>query len=273
MSNKFDLSIIIVTYNSEKQIGLLLDSIHQDRGNISLEVIVLDNHSADTSFSIAKNHKTKPLCLQMGSNTGFSTAVNKGLKNAKGNYLLLLNPDTVVQKGTLKKLLDFAKNTSTFGAVAPRLLNPDGKPQASVYKFPTITNAIMKNFFNCQNCFGKYLPDNHVQKVDVAPMAALLIPRTTYEIVGGLDEKYFMYYEDIDYCRRLHELKLPVYYLPSAKIKHLHGASGHFVFHLKSPLLASSRLYYGGFYWNILHLVLWVGHKWQVILRGHKFRD
>ncbi|KKS23415.1 MAG: Glycosyltransferase/rhamnosyltransferase [Candidatus Nomurabacteria bacterium GW2011_GWC2_41_8] len=268
-----ELSVVIVTYNSEKQIGLLLDSIYKDRGNIDLEVIVLDNNSADASLLVVRNHKTKPLCIQMGSNTGFSIAVNQGLKKAKGNYLLLLNPDTVVQKGTLKKLLDFAKNTSPFGAVSPRLLNPDGKPQASVYKFPTITNAIMKNFFNCQNCFGKYLPDNRVQKVDVATMAAFLIPRTTFKMVGGLDEKYFMYYEDVDYCRRLHESKLPVYYLPSAKIKHVHGASGRFSSHYQSPLLASSRLYYGEFYSNVLNLVLWIGHKWQVILRGHKFRD
>jgi hypothetical protein len=268
-----DLSIIIVTYNSEKQIGLLLNSIHKDSLNISLEVIVVDNQSSDNSLLVAQGHKIKPLCLQTGSNTGYSVAVNKGLKNAKGNYFLILNPDTMVQKGTLKKLLDFAKNTSPLGAVAPRLLNPDGKPQASVFKFPTIWNAVKKNFLNCQNCFGKYLPDNRVQKVEAAVMAAFMISRSTLDTVGGLNEKYFLYYEDVEYCRRLRELKLPVYYLPSAKIKHVHGASGNFSSHHQSPLLASSRLYYGEFYSNVLNLVLWIGHKWQVILRGHKFHD
>ncbi len=268
-----DLSIIIVTYNSEKQIGLLLDSIHKDSPNISLEVIVVDNQSSDNSLLVAQGHKIKPLCLQTGSNAGYSMAVNKGLKNAKGNYFLILNPDTMVQKGTLKKLLDFARNTSPLGAVVPRLLNPDGKPQPSVFMFPTIGKAILHDFFGCKKCFGKYLPDNHVQKVEAAVMAAFMISRSTLDTVGGLNEKYFLYYEDVEYCRRLRELKLPIYYLPSAKIKHVHGASGHFVFHLKSPLLTSSRLYYGEFYSNVLNLILWIGHKWQVILRGHKFRD
>ncbi|OGD74933.1 hypothetical protein A3A84_03870 [Candidatus Collierbacteria bacterium RIFCSPLOWO2_01_FULL_50_23] len=268
-----DLSIVIVTYNSEKQIGALLDSIAKDKGKINLEVIVIDNQSADNSLLVARNHKVKPICREMGSNAGLSAAVNKGFKNAKGEYFLMLNPDTVIQKGALKKILDFAKDTSPLGAVVPRLLDPSGKPQPSVYKFPTIGNAIKKNFFNCQNCFGKYLPDNRTQKVEVAVMAAFLIPRATYDIVGGLNEKYFLYYEDLDYCRQLRRHNLPLFYLPTAKVKHVHGASGHFVYHLKSPLLASAKAYYGSLYSDVLNLVLWVGHKWQVILRGKRFRD
>lgn len=273
MSNRVELSIIIVTYNSEKQIGSLLDSIYKERGSVSLEVVVIDNLSADNSSLVAQKHKIKPTVHQMTTNAGFSIAVNRGLRTAKGDYFLLLNPDTVVMKGSLKKLVDFAKDTDPLGAVVPRLLNPDGKPQASVFKFPTISNAIRKNFFNCQNCFGKYLPDNRIQKIDVAVMAAFLVPRSTVDLVGGLDEKYFLYYEDVEYCRRLLRHQLPIYYLPHALVKHIHGASGHFVFHLKSPLLASSRLYHGDLYSKVLNLTLWLGHKWLVILRGKKFRD
>ncbi len=268
-----ELSIIIVTFNSAKQIGRLLDSIYKEKNKINLEVIVIDNQSTDDSALIARGHKIKPRFVQMETNAGFSIAVNRGLKEARGDFFLILNPDTVVVPGTLRKLLAFAKDTSPLGAVAPRLLDPSGKPQASVFKFPTITNAIKKDFFNCQNCFGKYLPDNRIQKVDVAVMAAFLIPRTTYDDIGDLDERYFLYYEDVEYCRRLKKAGLPVYYLPSAKIKHVHGASGKFVFHLKSPLLASSKLYYGPLYSTVLNLVLWIGHKWQVILRGKRFRD
>lgn len=268
-----DLSIIIVTYNSEKNIGALLDSIYKERAKLSLEVIVVDNQSADASVEVTKRHKIKPTVLRMDTNAGFAAAVNRGISLATGEYYLLLNPDTVVLPGALKKLLDFAKDTDPLGAVAPRLLNPDGKSQASVYKFPTITNAIKKDFLGCQNCFGKYLPDNRTQVVEVAVMAAFLIPKSTLAEVGGLNEKYFLYYEDVDYCRRLKAKGLPIYYFPAAKIKHVHGASGRFVFHLKSPLLTSSKLYYGDFYSKILNLILWLGHKWQVILRGKKFRD
>lgn len=265
-----DLSIIIVTYNSEKQIGLLLDSIYKDKENINLEVIIVDNQSSDNSLLVAGDHKVKPFCFQTGSNAGFSIAVNKGLKNAKGEFFFILNPDTVILKGSLKKLLNFAKNTSPLGAVAPRLLNPDGKPQASVIKFPTIINAIKSYFFNCQNCFNKYLPGNNLQTVEVAVMAAFLIPKSTYGIVGGLDEKFFLYYEDIEYCRRLHKNKLPVFYLPSAKIKHVHGASGHFKSHLGSPLLSSARLYHGVYYSIVLNFILWLGQKWQKFTKKRK---
>ncbi|MEK7063888.1 MAG: glycosyltransferase family 2 protein [Patescibacteria group bacterium] len=268
-----DLSIITVTYNSGKQIGHLLDSIYKEKNKISLEVIVIDNNSADNSSPIARGHKIKPHFIQMETNAGYSIAVNKGFKNARGDYFLILNPDTVVQKGTLGKLLGFAKDTSPLGAVVPRLLNPDGKPQPSVSMFPTIGNAIRRDFLGCKKCFGKYLPDNRIQKVDVAVMAAFLVSRATITDVGSLDERFFLYYEDVEFCRRLKAAKLPIYYLPTAKIKHVHGASGHFVFHLKSPLLASAKLYYGEFYSEVLNLILWVGHKWQVILRGHKFRD
>ncbi len=268
-----DLSIITVTYNSGKNIGPFLDSITKEKGKLALEIIVVDNQSADNSVVVAEKHKIKPTVVRMKTNAGFSAAVNRGLALAKGEYILLLNPDTVIVSGALRKLFDFARDTSPLGAVAPRLLNPDGQPQASVYKFPTIINAIKHYFFNCRTCFNKYLPDDRIQRVDVAVMAAFLIPKSTLEQVGGLDEKYFLYYEDVDYCRRLKEHDLPIYYFPAAKVKHIHGASGHFVFHLKSPLLASSRLYYGEFYSNVLNLILWLGHKWQVILRGKKFRD
>lgn len=262
---KPELSIIIVTYNSEKQIGSLLDSIYRDRGKINLEVIVIDNQSADNSLLVAKNHKINPICIQMGSNSGFPTAVNKGIKIATGDYYFLLNPDTILTKGCLTKLLEFAKDTDPLGAVAPRLLYPDGKPQASVFKFPNITNAISYYFLNSSTSFNKYLPDNRTQIVEVAMMAAFLIPKLAVDIVGGLDEKFFMYYEDIEFCRRLSRAGLPVYYYPTAKVKHIHGASGHFKSHAQSPLLASARLYHGTFYSNVLNFILWAGQKWQKI--------
>ena len=265
-----DLSIITVTYNSEKNIAALLDSIYKERTKLTLEVIVVDNQSADASVDVAKKHKIKSTVIRMATNAGFSAAVNHAISLATGEYYLFLNPDTVVLPGALKKLLDFARDTSPLGAVAPRLLNPDGQPQASVYKFPTITNAIKHYFFNCRTCFNKYLPDNRIQKVEVAVMAAFLIPRTTIAQVGSLDERFFLYYEDVEFCRRLKAAKLPIYYLPGAKVKHVHGASGHFKSHLASPLLASARIYHGAFYSDVLNLILLLGQKWQQLAQKRK---
>ena len=268
-----DVSIIIVSYNSSKHLPGLLTSIQRSKDGLKKEVIIVDNASSDGSAKVAKKHPIKPKVLESKENQGFSKGVNMGLEVSTGQYILLLNPDTRVIGEAIKTLHAFAANTTPLGAVAPRLLDLNGRPQASVFKFPTILNSIKKNFLNCQNCFGKYLPKQTLAKVDVAIMAAFMMPRSTIQTVGKLDERFFLYYEDIEFCRRLNQHRLPIYYYAKAKIKHAHGASGNFTDHLSSPLLASSKIYYGSFYSKALNLSLWVGHKWQVILRRKRFRD
>lgn len=268
-----DLSIVIVTYNSADNIAPLLSGIRKSIGKYSFEVTVIDNNSSDKSAQVASHHFLKPTVILNKENLGFAKAVNQGIKRSSGKYILILNPDTLFIGQALKSLLDFAQSTPLFGAVAPRLLNNDGKIQPSCFKFPTLTNAIKYYFLGCKYCYQKYNPGNSTTTVDVAAMAAFLIPKTVLDKVGLLDERFFMYYEDVEFCRRLHRAGLPVYYLPLAKVKHAHGASGHFVSHLKSPLLASAKTYYGSIYSALLNTVLWLGHKWQVILRGKRFRD
>ncbi len=268
-----ELSIITVGYRSEKTIGPFLDSIKKNRDGIAKEIIVVDNYPADKGAIVAEKHPMKPFVIRNTENVGFSIAINQGIKVSRGKYILIINPDTRLVGSALKYLLDFAQKTPKLGAVAPRLLDDDGKIQPSCFKFPTIWNAIKYNFFGCHNCYKKYNPGDQVTQVDVAVMAAFLVPKSTLDYVGGLDERYFLYYEDVEFCRRLHRFGLPVYYLPTAKVQHAHGVSGNFTSHLKSPLLASAKLYYGSFYFAVLNLVLWIGHKWQVILRRKKFRD
>ncbi|EKD53317.1 MAG: dTDP-Rha:a-D-GlcNAc-diphosphoryl polyprenol, A-3-L-rhamnosyl transferase [uncultured bacterium] len=270
---KPELSIITVGYKSEDTIGPFLDSIKKNRDGIAKEIIVVDNYPADKGADKAEKHSLKPTVIRNTENVGFAKAVNRGIKAAKGKYVLLINPDTRIVGSALRLLLDFAKEHPGLGAVAPRLLNYDGSIQPSCSKFPTIWNAIKYNFFGCKNCFKKYNPGDEVTKVEVAVMAAFLVPKITFDQVGGLDERFFLYYEDVEFCRRLYRSGLPVYYLPRAKVQHAHGASGNFVSHLKSPLLKSAQIYYGPVYSSILNTVLWIGHKWQVILRRKKFRD
>ena len=262
-----DLSIITLTYNSEGTVKALLDSIKKSPDKLNKEVIVIDNHSQDDSVIVAKNHPLKPKIIQMPINAGFSKAVNRGIESATGKYIFLLNPDTKIMGNCLALLYSYAQNHPHLGALAPRLFFPDGKPQASVFHFPNIVNAIRQYFLNIPNSFTKYLPENKTQPVDVAVMAALFIPRSVLSQVGYLDERFFMYYEDIEFCRRLKKANLPVIYLPVAKVMHLHGASGKFKSHLDSPLLASARTYHGVTYSNILNLVLFLGQKWQKLLK------
>lgn len=262
-----DLSIIIITYNSRQHITPLLNSIKKSSDCLKKEVVVVDNASQDDSADLASKHPLKPKVIRSKINQGFSKAVNQAIKSSSGQYFLLLNPDTRLVGNCLTYLHDFALKTSPLGAVSPRLLGLNGRPQPSVFRFPTIINAIRHYFFNCQNCFGKYLPPNKTTKVDVAVMAAMLIPRSTIDTVGVLDERFFLYYEDIEFCRRLKKHHLPLYYLPQAKVKHAHGASGHFRSHLDSPLLKSAQIYHGRVYSTLLNLTLLLGQKWQKFIR------
>ncbi len=261
------LSIITVGYKSEKTIIPFLDSIQKSKDGVSKEVIVVDNYPADRGADLAKKHNLKPTVICNTENLGFSKAINRGIKESHGDYILIINPDTRIVGQALKYLIDFAEKHPHLGAVAPRLLNSDGRVQASVFRFPTSLNAIKFYFFNCKNCFNKYIPGNSTTTVDVAVMAAFLVPRSTINLAGDLDERFFLYYEDVEYCRRLHRLGLSVYYYPKAKVQHVHGASGNFKSHLSSPLAKAAEIYYGRLGSATLNTVLFVGQKWQKITR------
>lgn len=266
--NKIDLSIIVVGYKSEGTIVPFLNSIKKSNDRLNKEVIFIDNYPLDKGASLAENHTLKPIVIRNTENVGFSKAVNQGLKIAKGDYLMLINPDTRVVGNAIKNLYDFARANKNVGAVAPMLLDDNGKIQASVYKFPNVINAIKYYFFNNKTAFNKYYPGNKTTKVEVAVMAAFLFPRSTYEKIGGLDEKYFLYYEDIDYCRRMYRNDLSIYYYPKAKVKHKHGASGNFKSHKSSPLVKSAQIYHGVIGSTILNLVLKLGQKWQKLIHN-----
>lgn len=265
-TTSFDLSIIVLLYRSEETVLGLLDSIKPSSKKLKIQIILVDNAYPDQAVVIAAKHPLNPTIIKLTQNVGFSRGVNLALKETTGKNILLLNADTIVLGTALEKLLAFANNQLSIGAVAPRLISTDGRPQASVFHFPTIVGAIKAFFFNQRESFGKYLPKAVLQTVDVAQMAALLIPKKTFDQVGQLDERFFFYYEDIEFCQRLKKAKLPVYYLPSAKIEHVHGASGRFVEHLQSPLARSAQVYHGVIYSNLLNSVLWVGNKYKKIL-------
>jgi GT2 family glycosyltransferase len=263
---KIDVSVILVLYKSEDAIEACLDSINKSKGKLNVEVLVVDNYPLDRSLSIAKKHPLNPKTYPQKENIGLSKAVNLALKEAKGKYVFLLNPDTRLVGKCLEKLVSFANTKESLGAVAPKLLNNNGKIQPSVFKFPSILNAIKYYFFGRKNYFNKYYPGNKIVKVDIAVMAAFLIPMSVIKKVGGLDERFFLYYEDVEYCRRLHRYGLPVYFYPFASVKHTHGASGSFKSHLSSPLARSAQIYHGILGSAMLNFVLMIGQKWQKTL-------
>ncbi|HWA52040.1 MAG TPA: glycosyltransferase family 2 protein [Patescibacteria group bacterium] len=238
-----ELSIIIVNFKTDKLVADCVASIKKNT-KVKHEVIVIDN-SID--------------------NKGFAKANNIGIDKAKGKYVLLLNSDTVVKKNAIDKLLEFAKTKDDAGVIAPKLLNKDGSVQDSVFYFPTIVNAIKEFWFGQKGLFGLYVPKvNEPIEVDAVVGAAFLITPKALEKVGKLNEKYFFYYEDLDYCREIWKSGLKVYYLPDAEVIHLKGASGKSLANEDQQwkrLIPSSKIYNGLVKYYILFFIMWIGQK------------
>ncbi len=266
---KTDLSIIIVSFNTQDLLKKCLLTLPS-----KAEMIVVDNNSTDGTVKMLKEMKAVCPALKIifnQQNLGFAKAVNQGLSQAKGKDLLLLNSDIVVKKGALKKLTDFVKKNRQVGVVGGRLLNPDGSPQGSCFFLPTLWRAI-KEFWLGRTGFSivkKYSPQSKkTSEVEAVSGAVFLIPRQTLKKVGLFDERYFMYFEDLDYCRRVKKAGLKVFYLPQAEFIHFHGASGQgMTDQTHQWLVESSKIYHGRFKYYLITFIIWTGLKWQRILK------
>ncbi len=266
------LSIIIVNYNTRELLRNCLKAISQGlRPNAeglmqNTEIIIVDNGSTDASREYLEQLKAKSSQLKTifnNRNLGFAKAVNQGIKKSTGDYLLLLNTDTQLTAGSIQSLIKFSKKNNQTAIVAPQLLNPDGSIQPSCFKLPTIIGAFKKYWLGKETAFGKYAPKTQKPVVVEAAVAAVwLLPSSTINQVGLFDEKYFMYFEDLDYCRRVKKAGLKIYYFPQSKVVHLHGASGKNLGAKPNHwLIESSKEYHGLINHYLLNLTIRIGQK------------
>jgi GT2 family glycosyltransferase len=260
------ISVIIVNFNTKDLIVDCVNSIKKD-GPKDAEIIVVDNNSTDGSVEAIKKLSGIKTIFN-DSNTGFSKANNQGIKIATGKYILLLNSDTFLTKGSLEDLMKFADEHPDAGVVGPRLLNLDKSLQDSCFRFPTIKNAILQYWFGKKGLFDKYVPGiDKPYEVDAIVGAAFLMTPKAVKELGGLDEKYFFYFEDMDYCRKVHKIGLKVYYYPKPKIVHYHGASIQKVekedANRWKRMIPSSKIYHGLFKHYLLTFILMIGQKWS----------
>lgn len=272
---KTDLSIIVVNYNTKKMILDLIESVVNEGSKTSWEMIIIDNASSDGSVEAFKKiNKDNISFIYNSDNKGYAKANNQGIKKAKGEYILLLNSDTLVKKNALGNLISFAKKTKDAGVVGSRLYNSDGSLQMSCFNFPTIKNAFLEYFVGKKGLFDKFAhTGSNAQEVDAVVGASFLITPKAKKSVGLLDERYWAYFEDIDYCRRVYKNHLKVYYLPSSEIIHYHGVS----FKKLDPneatrwkrLIPSSKIYHGLLKHYLINSIIWLGQKWQKLLNGY----
>ena len=267
-----DVSIIIVNYNTNKLIMESIRSVVEDKSKASREIIIIDNASSDGSLPTLENLKGKVQNYSLivnNQNLGFAKANNQGLAIAKGKYKLLLNSDARLITGTLDTLINFANDRENLGMVAPKLRNIDGSTQGSVFRFPTVFRAISQYWLFNKGILDKYAPDARDPiKVEAVVMACAIITQLAINKVGYLDERYFMYFEDIDYCRKLKKVGLDIYYLPACEVVHVHGASGDYNSLYGSEwkqLIPSSILYHGKLKHYLINFIIWSGQKLQKI--------
>lgn len=272
------LSIIIITYNSEKLIGPCLDSVFKIAVGLDFEIIVIDNNSQDRSIWAVEYYSRenpesgkKIKLIKNTENVGFARAVNQGIKMAKGEYILLMNPDMRILGGAIGLSLGFLQRAKKAGILGAQLLYPRTlKIQASFGRFPSLFTEFLYAF-GLHKIFpwGRLIPKNifsfwkfrKIYKVDWLGGGYMMVKKEVFNKVGLLDENFFMYLEDIDFCYRSKQAGYDIYYFPKAKVVHYHMASAKK--DLSKPIIyeAKSLIYYFKKYkknLNILRFLIWL---------------
>ncbi|MBI5214824.1 MAG: glycosyltransferase family 2 protein [Ignavibacteriae bacterium] len=229
-----DVSIIIVTYNSASYIEQCIHSIHEHSQQTSFEIIIVDNCSLDTTVQIIESKFPQAKIFQNQHNVGFASANNQGIEASEGKYILLLNPDTEFKSNLLQESLTFLKHHPDVGCVGPQILNVDGSIQRTGVSFPSLWNSFVEIFFLEQlfpstRIFGRHrrLFDNPNEEhiVDYLQGSCLMFPKQVLQKLAGMDERFFLYFEETDLCYRLKQEGWKTVYVPQAKLLH-YGGSG-----------------------------------------------
>jgi GT2 family glycosyltransferase len=232
--NHMSLSIIIVTWNSAKFIRNCLDSIIQNAGKLEPEIVLVDNDSSDHTVKIVEEQYPQVKLIRNKDNRGYAQANNQGIENSHGEYLLLLNPDTEVQENSLIQMIRFMKENVQTGALGPQLLNPNGTIQPSCREFPKYSTLLwefsgLSRLFPKSRIFGQwrmgYFNFHETREVDQPMGSCLLLRRKTLEEVGVFDQRFPMFFNDVDLCYRIKNAGWKIFFFPDAHILHHKGAS------------------------------------------------
>lgn len=230
-----DISVIIVMWNSADDILNCVNSVISASKELSTELIIIDNNSSDNSFNISnKISFPRILTFKNPENLGYTKAVNQGILQSKGKYVLLLNPDTVLSESSIKIMFDYMESHNDCGACAPSMKNPDGSVQYSVRNFPTYWRmfcefSLLAYIFPRTKIFGswkaKYMDYTVEQDIEQPMAAAFMIRRSLLEDISNMDERFSMFYNDVDLCRKVYDSGFKIRLLPSSVVTHKHGAS------------------------------------------------
>lgn len=230
-----DLSIIIVNYNTKELLKQTIQSVIDNTENISYEIIVVDNASVDGSVDMVNKDYPQVKVIENTENLGFSKANNKGIKIAYGRYIMLLNSDTYVLESCLESCISYIDKYEDIGALGCKLVLANGElDHACKRGFPTPEASLyyllkLDKLFPKVKKFGQYkmsyVSEDDISEVDSLTGAFMIARREVIEKIGGLDESFFMYGEDIDWCYRIREAGYKIMYYPKVKTIHYKGQS------------------------------------------------
>jgi hypothetical protein len=275
-NNRVKLSIVIVNFNTKDLLAQCLDSLYSTVRKYEFEIIVVDNNSYDDSVNMIKNKYPEVYLIENKKNVGFACANNQGMQVGKGDYFLLLNPDTIVCEDTIDKIVDFMESNPKIGVMGPKVLNKDGTIQpTSCGNFPTLLRVFLWQVglrVNIKYITSNpwYLSPTQTKEVDWVSGVCMLIRKKILEEIGFLDESFFSYFEDTDFCYRARKKGWDVYYFDEAKIIHLlsqsWGSIGSVKVKLESEMLFLRKHYGRGvafcailftIYGSIFRLLIW----------------
>lgn len=234
-TTQFDISVIIINYKVREYISNLLSSIFRAQQGLSIEIFVVDNNSEDGSIEFLKSRFPSVTYIANTVNVGFGKANNQAIKQAKGKYTLIINPDTLVSEDTFKVLFTHMESNPSCGAAGCKILNPDGTfAPESKRSVPTIWSSFSKvtglsTLFPSSKLFKEYylnsIGENEKAQVPVLSGSFMFWRTDLLKELGGFDERFFMYGEDIDLCYRVQNTKYHIDYVPETSIIHYKGES------------------------------------------------
>ncbi len=229
------LSIVIVSYNVGNYLKNCLESINKTSKNIQPEIMVVDNDSTDNSLEILSREFSDVKVIKNSKNYGFAKGANIGMRKAQGEFILLLNPDTLLMECAVTSMLEYMENHPEIGILGPQLVNPDGSLQHSCRSFPgwsvyfSNRQSLLNRFFPSNKWSNQYLlkqiDHQRIQEVDWIAGCGLFLRKKMLEEINYLDEDFFMYIEDVDLALRAQKKNWKVVYFPKARLIHFQSKS------------------------------------------------
>jgi len=264
--DKPDISIIIVNWKVKDLLQKCINSILKYKGNYRIEIFVVDNNSEDGSVEMIRDNYPEVILKALDENIGFGAANNIAIKEARADYIFLLNPDTEITSDFLDNIFTYSRNNPGISIIGPRIINDDGSGQDSIRRFPDLISQVLillklrnllKNNSFINNYLCKDFDYSKEQFVDQIMGAAMFIHKSVIDKIGVFDEKFFIWFEEVDLCKRAQNFGIKIKYFPGAIISHHGGESFS-----KANILKKQKMF------NKSLLVYFSKHKpfWQTFI-------